>query len=132
MPQFTPIDIACWMTAIALSGWLIIPRLTVSIQSTLKRERFRYYINGLRGKIAFTQPNDFVHDYTLELREITKFEAEALDVGPFIPKRKIKRFNAACIAYKTTRFGDFGDNDKNIQAQGELIRLLNEISRCAR
>ena len=128
-PQF---DIACWMTAIAISGWLIIPRLTVSVQSASKRKRFRSYIELLRRKIESTQANHFVHDFNFILRDVPKFDNEVLEVRPHIREKNVSRFDDTCTAYKTVRFGDFGDNAKNAEAKAKLISLLHEISECAK
>jgi hypothetical protein len=132
MPQLTPIEIACWMTAVALMGWLIIPRLTVCLQSASKRKRFRSYIILLRRKIESTQSRDFVWDFHRAVRDFPNFETETLEVRPHIIDRNIKSFDGACAAYKTVPFGDFGDSNKNEDAKAKLISILGEISECAK
>jgi hypothetical protein len=131
MPQLTPIEIACWMTAVALAGWLIIPRMTVCFQSASHRKRFRSYIELLRRKIESTQSRDFVWDFHRAVRDFPKFETETLEVRPHIIDRHIKAFDDACVAYKTVPFGDFGDANKNEDAKAKLVSLLGDISELA-
>jgi hypothetical protein len=115
-----------------LIGVLIGHRLRLGGDAAVKRKRFRSYIELLRREVKSKQPSDFVFDWQRTIRGVPKFEGEILEVRPHIPDRHIKRFDDACAAYKTLPFHDYGESQKNQEAQAKLVSLLNEISECAK
>jgi hypothetical protein len=61
--------------------------------------------------------------------------AQAVPTRTPISNRKIVKFDDACAAYKTTRFGAIGDLEKNAEAEkakAKLVSLLGEISGLAK
>jgi hypothetical protein len=106
--------------------------LSVFREQKLKRERFRNYIELLIKKIESVESNAFVHDFKLELRDVSGFDDEILDVRQFIPRCRKSRFDAASAEYKSVRFGVYGDKQTNENAKEKLLSILKEISKCAR
>jgi hypothetical protein len=78
---------------------------------------------------------DLAFDAAGDYRYIKQFETYVSDVRPHIRDRKKVRFDDACAAYKSTRFGAVGDIEKNAEAEkvkAKLISLLNEIAALAK
>ena len=119
------------MTAIALTGWLIIPRLTISLQSASKRKRFRSYIELLRRKIESTDEHEFVFKQR-ELMDTDDLAREVLEIRHCIRGGQITRFDTACAVYKTVQFTRYENTLENKHAKGKLVSLLGEISQCAK
>jgi hypothetical protein len=123
------------LTAIALSGWLIIPRLTVSRQAAFGRKRFRSNIELLTRKLEGTLIRDLAFDAAGDFKNIKQFEMNVSDVRPHISDGKIVKFDETCVAYKNTRVGAIGTLENNAEAEktkAKLISLLDEISECAK
>lgn len=107
-------------------------RLGSGNDAAVNRKRFRSYIELLRREIEAKEPIEFVFDYHRSVRGVPKFEIETVEIRSQIRERNVIRFDAACAAYKTISFGEFGENEKHKQAKAKLISLLDEISACAK
>ncbi len=128
-------QVAGWMTVVAFLGWLIIPRITISHQSALKRKQFRYFIDLFAGKIQKKQMRDLAFDLQHIETEIPKLESAVLEAIQFIRPQKLDAFNAAFESYKNVRFATPGTDDtnaKNEEQKAELIRLLSEMQRLSK
>jgi len=118
-----------------LVGGLIGYWLGRSGEADTKRKRFRSNIELLTRKLEGTLIRDLAFDASGDFRHIKQLEMFVLDVRPHIRDRKIGKFDAACAAYKSTRFGAIGTLENNAEAEkakAKLISLLGEISDCAK
>lgn len=117
-----------------LSGGLIVlllnNRLSIVRERSFKRERFRSYIEILRRKIESKQPSEFVFNF--DLKDVPRFESEALEARSHIRCNRRERYDDACDAYKRVQFSNCGDTQPNAEAKGKLLSLLNEVLNCAK
>ena len=127
----SPVDIACWMTAISLAGWLIIPRLTVCIQSASKRNHFRSYVDVLHKKIESRNAVSYFEFYRSSFQE---FDRQTLEVRSHIRcERRRERFDTACEAYPNLGFPFNPTYDKpNEEKRQRILALLKDILTCAK
>jgi hypothetical protein len=118
-----------------LIGGLIGYWLGISGDANSKRKQFRSNIELLTRKLEVVLIRDLAFDAAGDYRYIKQFETYVSDVRPHIRDRKKVRFDDACAAYKSTRFGAVGDIEKNAEAEkvkAKLISLLNEIAALAK
>jgi hypothetical protein len=114
------------MTAISLAGWLIIPRLTVCIQSASKRKHFRSYIDILHKKIESRNAVSYFEFYRSGSQE---FDRQALEVRSHIRcERRKEKFDAACEAYPNLGLPFDLTNDKpNEEKRQKILACLKDI-----
>ncbi len=127
----SPVNIACWMTAISLAGWLIISRLTVCIQSASKRRHFRSYIGVLHRRIESRNAVSYFEFYRSTFQE---FDKQALEVRSHIRcEWRRRRFDTACEAYPDLGLPfNLTDDKQNEEKRQKILAHLKNILECVK
>ena len=120
----SPLNIALFATAISLTGWLVIPRLTRSINSAAHRTRFRHFIICLIEKTRYRFSGEFAY-YHPE-KTVAEFDGEVLNVKGHIPKRHLLHFDKACRDYRGVQF-TVTNTQANEAAKAQLISILERF-----
>jgi hypothetical protein len=90
---------------------------------------FIHYIESRRKVVENKGPNEFFHEIG-QWRDIPKFETEVSAVEPFILRHHKTRFEIACKTFR--RIGFNGNEQEDAQAKTELVKVLNELLKCAK
>ena len=127
-----PLTPALVTVIFALAGWLIIPRITIALQSSAKREHFKGYITFLRRRISDTNsPLLAVGTCCIETFEVEKFNAQVLEVRSHITPKQLAGFDTACDDYRGVSFGAYNQMQKNEDAKAKALAALDRLLHCA-